>query len=386
MKAIVIGSGVAGSTAAIALRGIGAEVTVFEARKDPAGSVGSFLSVASNGLRGLATVGVLDAVQDAGADIARQLVWSSSGRLLGDVPRGRRAGDDLHSVTLMRSDLVAALRAQALAAGAEIRAGKLVGARRTAGGVTAQLESGEVAVADLLVGADGIWSATRRTLDAGAPVPTYAGLWTASGVATGVAVEPGTFNLVFARRGAFIYVPAPDGSLWWSAQVADPVPPDLRSVDLSRLSDLFVHERLPAEILRATTATHRPTLHHVLADVAVWHDDRTVLIGDAAHPVGAGQGASLAIEDAVALARHLDGAPSIGAGLTAYEDARRARVAKMVAMARSNRDTKVAGPVRRAVQDVMMRFFFAHYYEKATGWLYDDEVAASARTQVDAAR
>ena len=332
MKAIVIGSGVAGTTAAIALRGIGAEVTVFEARKDPAGSVGSFLSLASNGLRGLAAVGVLGAVQDAGTDIARQLMWSSSGRLLGDVPRGRRTGDDLHSVTLMRSDLVAALRARALATGAETRSGRLVGAGRTAAGVAAHLESGEVAAADLLVGADGIWSATRRTLDAGAPEPTYAGLWSASGVAAGVAVavEPGTFNMVFARRGAFIYVPMTDGTLWWSAQVADPAPPDLSTVDQRRLSDLFAHERLPAAILRAATAMHAPTLHHVLADVAVWHDDRTVLIGDAAHPVGAGQGASLAIEDAVALARHLDGAPTIGVGLTAYEDARRDRIAKML--------------------------------------------------------
>ena len=55
-------------------------------------------------------------------------------------------------------------------------------------------------------------------------------------------------------------------------------------------------------------------------------------------------------------------------------------------MARSNRDTKLAGPVRRRVQDAMMRLFFAHYYEKTTGWLYDDEPTTPRRTQVGAAR
>jgi salicylate hydroxylase len=43
-----------------------------------------------------------------------------------------------------------------------------------------------------------------------------------SGVAAGVEgveVEPGVFNMVFARNGAFLYLPAPDGTVWWSAQV-----------------------------------------------------------------------------------------------------------------------------------------------------------------------
>src|SRR5262245_57083032 len=106
MKVIVAGGGVAGAAAAVALRRIGADVTIHEAWTDPGGSVGSFLSLAGNGLRGLDALGCLEQVQRAGVDLPDQRMWSSSGKLLGTVPRGRRAGDTLHSVTLLRGDLV----------------------------------------------------------------------------------------------------------------------------------------------------------------------------------------------------------------------------------------------------------------------------------------
>nr|WP_271211869.1 hypothetical protein [Rhodococcus wratislaviensis] len=48
-------------------------------------------------------------------------------------------------------------------------------------------------------------------------------------------------------------------------------------------------EQQALEIIRATTQLHRPTLMHTLAEVPVWHDERVVLVGDAAHPVEAGQ-------------------------------------------------------------------------------------------------
>ncbi|MFD7731003.1 FAD-dependent oxidoreductase, partial [Kitasatospora phosalacinea] len=108
MKAVVIGAGVAGAASAIALRRIGAEVTVYEAYPDPAGKVGAFLSLAVNGLRALDALGCLDAVRAAGFEVDRQRMWSGRGKLLGDVPRGRPADDPLRSVTLMRADLVAA--------------------------------------------------------------------------------------------------------------------------------------------------------------------------------------------------------------------------------------------------------------------------------------
>jgi len=89
MRAVVTGGGVAGSASAIALARSGADVTVYEAYEDPAGPVGSYVSLAVNGLRALDALGCLPAVQAAGFPVARQRMWSGSGKLLGDVARGR---------------------------------------------------------------------------------------------------------------------------------------------------------------------------------------------------------------------------------------------------------------------------------------------------------
>jgi len=372
----VAGAGVAGSAAAIALRQIGAEVTVYETNPDPAGAVGSFVSLAINGLRGLATLDCLEPAQRAGIEVPWQRMWSSTGKLLGDVPRGRLTGDSLNSVTLRRGDLVDLLRQQALRDGVEIVTGRrLIHAIPTDGGIRASFdggaetgtETGRLDVeADLLLGADGIWSTTRRLLDPTAPTPKYAGMYSVSGVAEGVEVAPGTFNLVFARSGAFLYLADNHGRLWWSAQVSQPLRPDLEAVDLATLRHLFRHEEMPTAILRSATQLQRPTLLHVL--------------GDAAHPVGAGQGASMAIEDAVVLADRLADATSLDAGLADYVRVRRARTAKMSKTATANRDAKTAGALARRMNDVLMPFFIRHFYEKATAWLYADLELGRARS------
>ncbi len=229
MRVTVIGGGVAGSAAAIALRRIGAEVTVYEAYEDPAGPIGSYISLAVNGLRALDALGCLAQVQATGFPVARQRMWSGRGKLLGDVARGRRPEDPMHSVTVMRADLVGALRAAALESGARILTGQRLdreAVRRTDD-------------ADLVVGADGIWSVTRPILDPSASQPGYAGLYLVSGVSGEIPADlpRDGFNWVFGRHGVFIFIPAPDGTVWWTAQVAAPEPPsDLAAIGLPELA------------------------------------------------------------------------------------------------------------------------------------------------------
>ena len=376
MKVVVAGGGVAGAASAIALARAGAEVTVYEAHEDPAGPVGSFLSLAANGLRGLEVLGCLPQVQSAGFAVARQRMWAGNGKLLGDVARGRRPGDPLHSVTLMRADLVTVLRDAAVRAGARI----ITGQRLTENGLRRARADG----ADLIVGADGIWSAARRVLDPAAPEPAYAGLYSVSGVTAGIGQErpgvtagidqnwPGTWNMIFSRSGAFIYLPAPDGTIWWSAQVSSPVPPpDPSAVGPGPLAALFRRERQAVAILRAACTVHAATLHHVLAPVSRWHDRDLVLVGDAAHPAGAGQGASMAIEDAVELATQLRRSGTAAEALAGYDRIRRDRAGQMAKIAAANRDAKTAGPVAVGLRNLLMPFFFNRFYERATGWLYD---------------
>jgi salicylate hydroxylase len=370
MRVVVAGGGVAGSASAIALARIGADVTVYEAYEDPAGPVGSYVSLAVNGLRALGALGVLGAVQQAGFPVARQRMWSGRGKLLGDVARGRRPQDDLLSVTLMRADLVTALRDEALRAGARIVTG-----HRLAGAAD-PLAAG----ADLVVGADGIWSAVRRDLDPAAPQPAYAGLYSVSGRSAAAALPASLprdgFNWVFARHGVFIFLPAPDGSVWWTAQVAAQQPPDRTDVSAGDLAGLFRGEAQAAAVLGAATTVGPAYPGHVLKPVARRHGGTAVLVGDAAHPVGAGQGASMALEDAVALARELAAGGPVAPALAAFDRQRHQRSGQLAKTEAANREAKTAGPVATRMRELIMPHVFGRFYEQATGWLYDYDPGA----------
>jgi 2-polyprenyl-6-methoxyphenol hydroxylase-like FAD-dependent oxidoreductase len=369
MKITVVGGGVAGSAAAVALSRAGTRVTMYEAYGDPAGPVGSYVSLAVNGLRALDALGCLTPVSTAGFPVARQRMWSGRGKLLGDVARGRRPGDPLHSITVMRADLVTVLRQAALAAGAEIITGQRADAMR------------HEADSDLVVGADGIWSTTREALDPAAPRPAYAGTYSVSGTSDAVpaGLPADGFNWVFARRGVFIYLPAPDGTVWWTAQVAAPQPPpDPAAAAAAELIRLFASEPQAVAVLRAASAVWAASLGHVLRPVTRRYQGRTVLIGDAAHPVGAGQGASVAMEDAVVLARHvaLAGAGAVPAALADFDRERQPRTGKLAKMEAANRGAKTAGPVGTRMREIVMPHVFSRFYENATGWLYDFDPAA----------
>ncbi len=189
--------------------------------------------------------------------------------------------------------------------------------------------------------------------------------------------EPGTWNMIFGRHGAFIYLPAPDGTIWWSAQVSAKVPPeDLAGVGPGRLATVFSREQRAVAILRGARTVHAATLHHVLAPVRRRHGSDIVLIGDAAHPAGAGQGAAMAIEDAVELARQLRRPGTAADALARFDTARRDRAGKMARIAAANRDAKTAGPVSAGLRNLVMPVLFGRLYPRATGWLYDYDPGA----------
>ena len=101
-----------------------------------------------------------------------------------------------------------------------------------------------------------------------------------------------------------------------------------------------------------------------------------MLIGDAAHPVGAGQGASMALEDAVILARQLAGQRHDPGGAGRLRRERQPRAGQAGRMETANRDAKTAGPIATRMREVIMPHVFNRFYEGATGWLYDFDPGA----------
>jgi 2-polyprenyl-6-methoxyphenol hydroxylase-like FAD-dependent oxidoreductase len=142
----------------------------------------------------------------------------------------------------------------------------------------------------------------------------------------------------------------------------------------SRLIALFEDENVPAAPIIA--AQRRDVIvvgaEHDLPQVPTWHRNRVIIIGDAAHPAStsSGQGASMALEDAVLLGKCLRDTPRPAEAFTAFERLRRDRVRKVVALGAKTASSKAAGPIRAVIRDAVMRFGFRFFYKsESAAWL-----------------
>jgi FAD-dependent urate hydroxylase len=384
-KALIIGGGVAGPVAAMALRQAGIASVVYEAYAGGADDAGAFLTFASNGLDALRTIDAHHLVLSEGFPTPRMTIQSGTGKHLGDVPNGGTLPDGTVSQTLKRADLYRALRDEAVRRGAHVEYGKrLVDAQATPEGVVAQFEDGTEAVGDLLIGADGIHSRTRRIIDPSAPGARYIPVLNIGGYARDVRVraEPGTFRMVFGKRAFFGYAVHPSGEVWWFAnppRADEPTGAELGAVGTEQwremLMDLFAEDASPAvDIIRATPGRLAGWATYDLPPVPTWHKGQMVIIGDAAHATApsSGQGASMAIEDAVVLARCLRDLPDIGQALAAYDLLRRARVERIVAHGARTSNSKTSGPVGRVLRDLMMPLILKRVARgESLAWMHD---------------
>jgi salicylate hydroxylase len=176
---------------------------------------------------------------------------------------------------------------------------------------------------DLVVGADGARSATRRSLGNLAE-PSYTGQVIRYGHHPRPAPDLPTNILHFWRHpdGVVGYVgDSRDGSFWFSRHhSASPTDPTDQHTALAPLRDTPVRAVLDAAWLS------RPIALYELAPEGTWHRDHTILIGDAAHAMSpaAGRGATSTIEDAIILAKHVrEHGDRVPEALAAFIDQRR---------------------------------------------------------------
>lgn len=375
MKALIIGCGIGGPVTAMALREVGIESEIFEAYGQGAEDVGSFLNIASNGLAALRTLGAHRQVLSSAIPTPRMVMWSGSGKRLGEVANGLRLDDGTVSHTVLRSDLYRTIRHEAEQRGIPISYGKrLTSYEDTGAAVTARFEDGTEATGDLLIACDGVHSRTRALLDPQAPTPRYSGLYSFGGIVkdAGVAGEPGVYNMVFGKRAFFGYSVAESGETWWFAnlprQLGD-VPEDWKPVLVKAFED---DANFSADLIaRGEVELALPI--HDLPPVPVWHRGRVLLTGDAAHATSpsSGQGASLAIEDAIVLARCLRDSGGHEEAFERFEAERRPRVERVVAYSRTISNSKAAGPVARVFRDLMLPIFLKKSAsQESLAWMY----------------
>jgi FAD-dependent urate hydroxylase len=398
-KALIIGGGIAGPVTAMALQRAGIESVIYEAYDTSAGlNAGAFLTVAVNGLDALRTLDAHEPVLDVGFPTRKIEFFSGTGKRLGEVPIGGTLPDGTVTHTIKRADLYRVLHDEAVRRGVRIEPGRrLVDAEITSdGGVVARFEDGTRAAGDLLIGADGIHSRTRRIIDPAAPEPRYTGLGNIGGFTRNASVntKPGIYVMVWGRRAFFGYTVSLSGEIWWFAN--PPSARELTRAELAattteqwkrRLIDLFADDATPAvEIIQATTGELPATNQYDMPSVPTWHRGPMVIVGDAAHATSpaSGQGASMAIEDAVVLAKCLRDLPDIQQAFAAYEQLRRQRVERVVAQGARSSSGKAAGPIARVLRDLMLPVILKRVASggRSLAWMYDyhidwDEKVAS---------
>lgn len=362
-SALVIGGGVAGPVAALALHKAGIDATVYEAYPSTADGIGGTLAIAPNGLAALGVVGARDAVVAGGLPITKQLM-SFGGRTV-ELPRltGPAPMQLVH-----RSDLHRALHDVAMTGGIRFEHGKrLVAAEDGPDRVTARFADGSIATADVLIGADGVHSTVRGLVDAAAPGAGFTGmLGFESAVDRPVPVEAGTMIFAFGKKAYHLYWRRPDGRTGFGANLPQARPMSLseaRAVPaqewLGRLRDAYGDDDPGGDLVRAIEPDRLTVTGslHIMPSVPRWHRGRIVLVGDAVHAPSnsSGQGASLAIESAIELARCLRDLRDAPSAFAAYERLRRPRVERIAARASKINHMKAPGPLGKAIMPVMMR-------------------------------
>jgi 2-polyprenyl-6-methoxyphenol hydroxylase-like FAD-dependent oxidoreductase len=385
MRAIIIGGGIAGPVTALALRRAGIDAVVYEAHDGPAPSLGLFLGLGVNGLRVLEDLDLLEPLLRAASVPTPSIAFSSgTGKRIGVVSNGRLPSG-VPSLTIMRGELQRVLADAARDRGVELRYGKrFVEYVETDAGVVAHFADGSTAEGELLIGADGIRSRVRARMSPDAPAPRYTGLLNLGGVARGTGLEPtpDTMHMIWGRRAFFGYTVLGTGDAWWFANLGMRPEPDraelaaIPTADWKRRLRALFEDDPPsiAAMIEATDEIGAFPIHD-MPSLPCWHRGRVVLVGDAAHAVSpsTGQGASLAFEDAVMLARCLRDIADPEAAFGRYEALRRPRAERIVAVGRKRGEYK-ALESRAAVmlRDLLMPIVFRIVGRKSsTSWIRD---------------
>ena len=382
LRAVVVGGGIGGVAAAVALARAGIDVQVHEQAQQLA-EVGAGVSLAPNGLRMLERLGVGEQVRRVGVRYAASQLRLPDGRAVRHEPyQFAMAGQN---VGIHRADLLALLAGQ-LPPGTVRTGHRCTGFRQDEASATVGFADGSTATADVVIGADGIHSVLQGFVVAPAE-PVFSGVVAYRGLVPRLEEYPaGTIRMWMGEGRHFLVFPVRAGQL-------------LNYVGFVS-SDTAVRESWSAEGDPAALAAHfagwDPLIGQVIAAISGpggsgfqwgmydrvplprWSSGRLTLLGDAAHPMlqYLAQGACQAIEDADALARALAGCPGpqlIGKALAGYQAERAPHTARVQRTARTWGDIWHVSGVGALLRDELFRRRPADDYSY-TDWLYGSRV------------
>ncbi|MGY1653955.1 FAD-dependent oxidoreductase [Geodermatophilus sp. SYSU D01119] len=310
---LVVGGGLAGAGTAIHLARAGVAVDLVEIKPDTS-ALGSGITLQGNALRELRSLGVWDQVQAAGYafDVTGIRAPDPDGTVVAEVPDAKTGGPDLPAAMGMpRPELARILVDRATEVGVKVRFGTTHTALvQDADGVDVTFADGSTGRYDLVVGADGIRSWTRRALGVNLETRSVGmGIWRAFGP------RPASVTRTDLYYGGPSYIagycPTGEDSLYAyiveDAQDRSALTPDEQLATMKELSRAYhgPWDEIRESLTDPSRVNYTWFETHVLDEP--WNRGRVVLIGDAAHtcPPTIAQGGAMALEDAVVLAELL---------------------------------------------------------------------------------
>jgi 2-polyprenyl-6-methoxyphenol hydroxylase-like FAD-dependent oxidoreductase len=371
-RAIVIGGGIAGPALSLFLTRSGIVPQIFEAYPAPS-TIGGAFQIAPNGMRVMAALGLADRVAAAGAPSSTFDFRNHHGRTIGHMNL-RRSGI---GVTILRADFHRLLVEEAARQGVSMAYNKRLDSIEDRGAeVVAHFEDGSTASGDVLIAADGVNSRVRALILPEQAQARYTGMLGVGGFAAGGAApadarDADQLNFVVGPRLQFGYANLSATSPRWGWWCHLPQEPELPRRQLQAITNDEMRARVfaafrgwhpPVEALIAATDEIMRTAIYDVPTLPTWHVGRVMLIGDAAHamsPAG-GQGASLALEDAMLLGQRLArSSASIEQVLADVESQLRPRAERIVAQAVQNdaRQLKELGTVGCWIRDRLFPVF-----------------------------
>ncbi|MBT2691661.1 FAD-dependent monooxygenase [Bacillus sp. ISL-55] len=379
----IIGAGIGGISAAIALQQHGQKVSVFE-RASELKEMGAGIVLSANAIKTLEKLGVADQVRQAGSPVKKAEIRSPDGQLLVNMPVHKQAERyGTYSYLIYRPDLQRIL-SEKLEPNTMVLNRKFLRLEQDGDKTTSFFEGGESIESELLIGADGVHSQVRENIVEKSRM-RYSGFSAFRGIShyedPRFPAELGGGFEVWGEGKRFGFSHIGKGRVFWFVAVNAPQGTFLSGENKKHIAlQHFKGWWGPIEDVIGTTSEENILVHEIFdrKPLKRWHKGRVTLLGDAAHPMlpNLGQGGAQAMEDALILSRCLKQFPQdLESALSRYEQERVPRVTKIVQGSRMMaRMMQLENPAAMKVRNQFLRIVPDELKIKRLDWILGYEV------------